>query len=121
MNIRILDEAEQDLLDGVLFYDAQGQGLGNYFFDSLSADIASLKLFGGIHPLRLGFHCWILVDDVVQRSHVCSVMRDIGNTHLSDARDKMPCMQNEIRTIALGEHMGNPKYSQKLPVLQDQF
>ena len=57
MNIRILDEAEQDLLDGVLFYDAQGQGLGDYFFDSLSADIASLKLFGGIHPLRLGFHC----------------------------------------------------------------
>lgn len=57
MKIRILDDAEQDLLDGVLFYDAQEQGLGDYFFDSLSADIDSLQLFGGIHPLKLGWHC----------------------------------------------------------------
>ena len=54
MKIRILDEAEQDLVDGVLFYEAQDRGLGDYFFDSLSADIDSLQLFGGIHPIRSG-------------------------------------------------------------------
>ena len=56
MKIRILDEAEQDLIDGVLFYEAQDQGLGDYFLDSLSADIDSLQLFCGIHPMRLGYH-----------------------------------------------------------------
>lgn len=57
MKIRILDEAEQDLVDGVLFYEAQDQGLGDYFLDSISADIDSLQLFGGIHPVRSGRHC----------------------------------------------------------------
>jgi len=56
VKIRILDEAEQDLIDGVLFYEAQDPGLGDYFLDSLSADIDSLQLFGGIHSLRLGYH-----------------------------------------------------------------
>jgi hypothetical protein len=28
MRVRILDEAEQDLLDGFSFYEAQGEGLG---------------------------------------------------------------------------------------------
>jgi hypothetical protein len=57
VKIRILDEAEQDLVDGVLFYEAQNKGLGDYFLDSLSADIDSLQLFGGTHPIRLGRHC----------------------------------------------------------------
>ena len=56
MKIRILDEAEQDLIDRVLFYEAQDPGLGDYFLDSLSADIDSLQLFGGIHPIRLGYY-----------------------------------------------------------------
>ena len=57
MKIKILDEAEQDLVDGVLFYESQDRGLGDYFLDSLSADIDSLQLFGGIHPIRSGRHC----------------------------------------------------------------
>jgi hypothetical protein len=56
VKIRILNEAEQDLVDGALFYEAQDAGLGNYFLDSLSADIDSLQLFAGIHPIRLGYH-----------------------------------------------------------------
>lgn len=39
MKVRILNEAEQDLIDGILFYDAQSPGLGDYFLDSLSTDI----------------------------------------------------------------------------------
>ena len=56
MKVRILDEAEQDLLDGYRFYEAQGPGLGDYFLDTLFADIDSLHLYAGIHALHLGYH-----------------------------------------------------------------
>ncbi len=39
MNVRILDESEQDLVDGFRFYEMQDEGLGDYFLDSLFADI----------------------------------------------------------------------------------
>jgi hypothetical protein len=41
VRVRILDEAERDLFDGFLFHETQDRGLGDYFFDSLSADIES--------------------------------------------------------------------------------
>ena len=56
MNIQILDEAEQDLIDGFRFYEMQEPGLGDYFLDSLFSDIDSLRLFAGIHPVYFGFH-----------------------------------------------------------------
>lgn len=56
MKVEILDEAEQDLIEGFRFYEAQAAGLGDYFLDSLSADIDSLRLYAGIHPLHLGQH-----------------------------------------------------------------
>jgi hypothetical protein len=31
-------------------------GVGVYFFDALSAEIDSLVLFAGIHPLQAGYH-----------------------------------------------------------------
>ncbi len=49
MRIRILDEAEQDLVDGAQFYEMQEPGLGEYFLDSLYSDIDSLQLYAGIH------------------------------------------------------------------------
>jgi hypothetical protein len=56
MNIRILDEAEQDLVDGSRFYDLQEEELGDYFLDSLFADIDSLHLYAGVHSLHFGYH-----------------------------------------------------------------
>ena len=56
MNVKILDEAERDLTDGFRFYEAQAVGIGDYFLDSLYADIDSLRLYAGIHPLHLGQH-----------------------------------------------------------------
>ena len=56
MTIKILSSAIEDLHDGRLFYEKQGQGLGDYFFDSLFSDIDSLTLYGGIHPIYFGFH-----------------------------------------------------------------
>ena len=56
MRILILDEAEQDLIDGFRFYDAREAGLGNYFLDSLFSDIDSLQLYAGLHSQHLGYH-----------------------------------------------------------------
>ena len=39
MSIEILDKAEDDLVEGYLFYDAQQAGLGAYFLESLYSDI----------------------------------------------------------------------------------
>jgi plasmid stabilization system protein ParE len=55
MKIKILGEAEQDLIDGFTFYEAQESGLGDYFLDSLFSDIDSLQLFAGIHPRHSGY------------------------------------------------------------------
>jgi hypothetical protein len=56
MKIQILDEAEEDLVDGFRFYEAQDEGLGDYFLDSIFSDIDSLQLYAGIHARHLGYH-----------------------------------------------------------------
>lgn len=57
MKIRILDAAQQDLVSGFRFYEAQESGLGSYFLDSLFADIDSLMFFAGIHQVfDVGYH-----------------------------------------------------------------
>ena len=56
MRIKILSSAVEDLHAGRSFYDKQGQGLGEYFFDSLFSDIDSLVLYAGIHQKIFGYH-----------------------------------------------------------------
>ena len=56
MRIKLLSTALEDLSDGRLFYERQGEGLGEYFFDSLFSDIDSLMLYGGIHPNVFGYN-----------------------------------------------------------------
>ena len=56
MRIKILFSAVEDLYAGRLFYEEQGQDLGEYFFDSLFSDIDSLALYAGIHPKIFGYH-----------------------------------------------------------------
>jgi hypothetical protein len=51
-----LDEVANDLNDGKAFYDRLAPGLGDYFWDSLMADIESLYLYAGIHNKKLGYH-----------------------------------------------------------------
>ena len=46
MKIRILRTAMDDLSAGRLFYDKQQEGVGDYFFDSLFAEIDSLRMAG---------------------------------------------------------------------------
>jgi plasmid stabilization system protein ParE len=56
MNIQILDEAQQDLIDGFRFYESQAHGLGDYFLDSLFADIDSLRIYASIHSQHFGYY-----------------------------------------------------------------
>ena len=50
MKLRIRESALGDLADGRIFYERQGgEALGDYFFNSVFADIDSLALYGGIH------------------------------------------------------------------------
>ena len=70
MNIQILDEAEQDLADNFNFYESREIGLGSYFLDSLIADIDSLQIYAGIHPVVFGFHRML-----AQRFPLCHLLR----------------------------------------------
>ena len=51
MKIKLLDSAEDDLVEGYHFYERKAEGLGNYFLDSLFSDIASLHIYAGPFPI----------------------------------------------------------------------
>lgn len=54
MKIKLSATAEQQLQAGCDFYERQSEGLGNYFLDSLMADIESLRIHAGVHALFFG-------------------------------------------------------------------
>ena len=56
MRIRILRSAVDDLVRGRKFYETQGEGMGEYFAESLSADIESPRLFAGVHSKSHGYY-----------------------------------------------------------------
>lgn len=51
MNVIVLTSAKQDIKIAYQFYEQQQQGLGKYFINSLQADIDSLEMMAGIHPV----------------------------------------------------------------------
>ena len=56
MKIILLRSAVEDMIRGRAFYDKQEEGLGDYFEDTLSSDINSLRLYAGIHAKSHGYH-----------------------------------------------------------------
>ena len=56
MQVKILKPAEYDLEEGHAFYDSQQTGLGDYFLDSMYAEIDSLMLYAGVHRIVFGSH-----------------------------------------------------------------
>jgi hypothetical protein len=52
----ILREVAEDLNDGKAFYDQREPGVGDYFWDSLLADIESLIIYAGIHGRAQGLY-----------------------------------------------------------------
>ena len=56
MKIKILVSAVEDLREAQIFYEVQGEGVGDYFFDSLFSDIDSLVIHAGTHSKVDGFY-----------------------------------------------------------------
>ena len=56
ISIRILPSARRDLGIGFRFYEKQEPGVGDYFLDSIAAEIDSLQLYAGIHRKRGDLH-----------------------------------------------------------------
>jgi plasmid stabilization system protein ParE len=48
--------AQRDIFSAQSFYEKESEGLGEYFYDSIVADLDSLQFYAGIHPLVFGFH-----------------------------------------------------------------
>lgn len=56
MELQLLETAKEDLRQGWKFYEQTSAGLGDYFLDSIQADVRSLKMFAGTHEMSDGFH-----------------------------------------------------------------
>ncbi len=56
-DVRLTDEALVDIDSATQFYEEVVAGLGQYFFDSIIADLEALEFFGGIHQQNLGYYC----------------------------------------------------------------
>ena len=56
IQIVFLGQVEGDLNAGRNFYEEQELGVGEYFVNSILADVDSLILFAGVHRKQFGFH-----------------------------------------------------------------
>ena len=56
MIVEVQEDAQGDLISGYQFYERQAETLGEYFLQALTADLKSLELSAGIHPLHFGYH-----------------------------------------------------------------
>jgi plasmid stabilization system protein ParE len=59
MRVELRTEAREDLAEGAAFYDRQRPGLGDYFIESIFADLEALESLGAhaeIHEVVFGFH-----------------------------------------------------------------
>lgn len=53
MKVRLLDLAGADLVDAYRFYELQSVGVGAYFFNTLTAEIKTLRQYAGILSVYL--------------------------------------------------------------------
>lgn len=56
MIVVTLEDAAADIESGRQFYETREPGVGDYFVESILADLSSLVLYAGVHPVRFGFH-----------------------------------------------------------------
>jgi hypothetical protein len=75
MTIRILESAQEDLLQGFFFYEEQQPGVGVYFFDTLSAEIDSLVLFAGITRFRQVITAWSQQNSLLRSTTASQIMK----------------------------------------------
>ena len=56
MHVELRVEVRDDLANAAAFYDGQRDGLGEFFIDSLFADLERLESEAGIHEIVYGLH-----------------------------------------------------------------
>jgi plasmid stabilization system protein ParE len=56
VKIEILDEAQEDLVEGFRFYEKLSAGVGSHFLKCVFSDIDSLTGTCGVHPVVFGYH-----------------------------------------------------------------
>ena len=78
MRIEILDDAQEDLIEGFRFYEKREIGVGSYFLDCLFSDIDSLVLFAGIHQLVYGITATC---QAFSFRHLLNVVGDLVRVH----------------------------------------
>jgi hypothetical protein len=93
MRVRILTSACRDLVSGRAFYETQGVGLGDYFYDSVFSDIDSLTLYCGIHSKVLGFH------RLLTRRFPYAVYYKIDAAGDIIVYRVLDCRQNPVKTV----------------------
>ena len=55
-SLYLTDLARDDIFLSQKFYENQSPNLGNYFYDSIIADLDALEFYGGIHQKHFGFY-----------------------------------------------------------------
>lgn len=55
MTVVILEDAAADIELGRQFYESCEAGIGEYFVDSIFADLERLVVLAGVHPANFGF------------------------------------------------------------------
>ncbi len=56
IRIELTPEARDDLAEGFVFYEKQAPGAGDYFLNSMKAEIEGLHWMAGTHRQVGGFH-----------------------------------------------------------------
>jgi uncharacterized protein YneR len=85
VRIRILDQAKLDLKDGFEFYEGREENLD------------SLAIYGGIHPMRQGFH-WMLSKRFPYALHY-SIEEDVIFVHaVLDCRSDPKSIQKRMES-----------------------
>jgi hypothetical protein len=54
--VEVLEEAADDIEDAIIFYNQQSLGVGEYFAQSILADLERLRFLHGIHSKHFGFY-----------------------------------------------------------------
>ena len=94
MKIRLLTSAFNDLAEGRDFYERQGEGIGEYYLNSLFSDIDSLALYAGVHRQVFGFH------RLLSKRFPCAIYYQIETENTAVVYRVLDCRQNPRKTRA---------------------
>ncbi len=92
MKIRLLTSAFNDLADGRDFYERQGEGIGEYYLNSLFSDIDSLALYAGVHRRVFGFH------RLLSKRFPYAIYYEIETENMVVVYRVLDCRQNPCKT-----------------------